>query len=169
MDFAQVEREVAKLRQELDAGRLTEEQFKAQMRDLMVEDEDGNWWMVGYETSEWYCHDGSDWVRADPPGYIAPEQTPPSIVPPTAVPREQSSNSATQAAVSAKPKPRRFWGIVAFLLGLVITFYIGIAGAILASVILDFAEGADWVGAIIGWLGGLILDIAITRKVWRRK
>jgi hypothetical protein len=48
-------------------GLLTEEECKAQMRDLMVEDANGNWWMVGYETGEWYRHDGTDWVRADPP------------------------------------------------------------------------------------------------------
>jgi hypothetical protein len=66
MNFAEVEREVAKLRQELAAGRLAEEQFKARLRELMVENTEGNWWMVGYETGEWYRHDGSDWVRADP-------------------------------------------------------------------------------------------------------
>jgi hypothetical protein len=66
MSFPEVEREVAKLRQDLAAGRLTEEQFKARLRELMVQDEHGNWWMVGYETGEWYRHDGTDWVRADP-------------------------------------------------------------------------------------------------------
>ena len=52
MNFAEVEREVAKLRQDVAAGRLAEEQFKAQLRELMVEDEHGAWWMVGYETGE---------------------------------------------------------------------------------------------------------------------
>ena len=47
MDFAQVEKEVTTLRQDLAAGRLTEEQFKAQLREMMVEDANGNWWMVG--------------------------------------------------------------------------------------------------------------------------
>jgi len=39
-------------------GQLTEEECKAQMRDLMIEDADGNWWMMGYEIGEWYYHDG---------------------------------------------------------------------------------------------------------------
>ncbi|MDY7075879.1 MAG: hypothetical protein SXV54_03040 [Chloroflexota bacterium] len=68
MDFGQVEERVAKLRQSLAAGHLTEEQFKFQLREMMVEDADGNWWMVGYETGEWYRHNGTDWVQADPPG-----------------------------------------------------------------------------------------------------
>jgi len=83
MNFAEVEREVARLRQGMAAGRLTEEQFKARLRELMVLDEHGGWWMVGYETGEWYRHDGTDWVRADPPGRVVPEATPP----PTALPK----------------------------------------------------------------------------------
>ena len=73
MNFAEVETEVAKLRQELATGHLTEEQFKARLREMMVEDKEGNWWMVGYETGEWYRHDGTDWVQDDPPGRAAPE------------------------------------------------------------------------------------------------
>jgi hypothetical protein len=70
MSFPEVEREVAKLRQDLAASRLTEEQFKAHLREMMVEDEEGNWWMVGYETGEWYRHDGTDWVPNQPPGRV---------------------------------------------------------------------------------------------------
>jgi len=67
MNFAEVERVVAKLRQDLAAGRLTEEQFKTRLREMMVQDERGDWWMVGYETGEWYRHDGTDWVPDQPP------------------------------------------------------------------------------------------------------
>ncbi len=65
--FANVERQVEVLRRQVTDGLLAEEECKARMHDLMVEDADGNWWMVGYETGEWYRHDGIDWVRADPP------------------------------------------------------------------------------------------------------
>ena len=84
MNFAEVEKKVAKLRQDLAAGRLTEEQFKARLRELMVEDEQGNWWMVGYETGEWYRHDGADWVPDQPPGRIAPKPVPPPLARPVA-------------------------------------------------------------------------------------
>ncbi len=65
--FADVERQVEVLRRQVRDSLLTKEECKARMRELMVEDMDGNWWMVGYETNEWYRHDGTDWVRADPP------------------------------------------------------------------------------------------------------
>jgi hypothetical protein len=55
------------LRRQVADGLLTEDECKARMRELMVEDSDGNWWMVGYETGEWYRHDGTDWIQANPP------------------------------------------------------------------------------------------------------
>ena len=64
--FADVERQVEVLRRQVAGGLLTEEDCKARMRDLMVEDSEGNWWMVGYETGEWYRHDGTGWVQAVP-------------------------------------------------------------------------------------------------------
>ncbi len=65
--FADVERQVKALRQQVQDGLLTEAQCKARMRELMVEDANGDWWMVGYETGKWYRHDGVDWVQANPP------------------------------------------------------------------------------------------------------
>ena len=52
--FAEVEREVAKLRRDLAAGHLTKEQFRARLRELMVQDAQGGWWMMGVESDTWY-------------------------------------------------------------------------------------------------------------------
>jgi hypothetical protein len=87
MNFAEVEREVAKLRQDLAADSLTEEQFKTRLRELMVQDEQGDWWMVGYETGEWYRHDGTDWVPDRPPGYAPCAATQPPTLPKDVLPR----------------------------------------------------------------------------------
>ena len=65
--FADVERKVEMLRRQVAQGILTDEECQAWMRDLMVEDADGSWWMVGYETGKWYRHNGTDWVQVDPP------------------------------------------------------------------------------------------------------
>jgi hypothetical protein len=162
MNFTEVEREVARLRQDVAAGCLTEVQFKAHLREMMVEDEEGNWWMVGYETGEWYRHDGTDWVPNQPPGRAALGATPQPVA---------------QTIVPTKPEPRRFWGIVVLLLGLVVTLCVGLGMAwVLHEVvpfydlyILEIEIPVDWAGAIIGWFGGLILTIIITRKVWRGK
>jgi hypothetical protein len=162
MNFAEVERVVAKLRQDVTAGRLSEEQFKARLREMMVEDEGGNWWMVGYETGEWYRHDGADWVPDQPPGRAALGATPQPVA---------------QTIVPTKPEPRRFWGIVVLLLGLVVTLCVGLGMAWVLHEVLDFYDlyilemeiPVDWAAASIGWFGGLILTIIITRKVWRGK
>ena len=146
--FTRVKAEAAKLRQELTAGRLTEERFKAQLRELMVQDERGTWWMIGYETGEWYLHDGTNWVRADPPGRAA---------------------RGVASIAPAKPKPRRFWGSVVLLLGLVVTFVAGLAIGDPVYSFFDYNDTIAWGCVSLVWLVGLVLTIIITRKVWRRK
>ncbi len=65
--FQEVEFQAAALRQQVAQGRISEPLCRERMRDLMVQDTHGNWWMVGYESGSWFRHDGRDWVRADPP------------------------------------------------------------------------------------------------------
>ncbi len=156
MEFARVEKEIADLRQELTAGRLTEEQFKTRLREMMVEDTDGNWWMVGYETGEWYRHDGTDWVRDDPPGRAVRQATP---------------KPAVQPAASAEPQSNPFRGIVVFVLceiGMIIVGWaLGLALAFL------FYDGRDNPISWICWIGvslwGLVPSYRAARKAWRGK
>ena len=93
MDFSQVEAEYARLKEQFEAGTLTEDQFKSQLHDLMLQDESGDWWVIGYETGQWYHHDGTDWVRADPPGHIKAEMRPP----PDTQPESKTSKPITGA------------------------------------------------------------------------
>jgi len=67
MDFAQVETEFRELKEKYDSGAITEDEFKVQLEELMIEDEQGRWWMIGYETGQWYYHDGEKWVQSEPP------------------------------------------------------------------------------------------------------
>ncbi len=71
MDFRQAENKFKQLKAQFEGGELTETEFKDQLEELMVQDEAGSWWMIGYETEQWYRHDGSDWVQADPPESLA--------------------------------------------------------------------------------------------------
>ncbi|MBN1200841.1 MAG: transglycosylase domain-containing protein [Anaerolineae bacterium] len=67
--FEQVERKVDILRQRYNGGYLTREELQNELRNLMILDDSGRWWMLGLETNQWYYYDGSDWVSALPPGY----------------------------------------------------------------------------------------------------
>jgi tetratricopeptide (TPR) repeat protein len=67
MDFFQVEATFAKLKAQYEAGDLSEEEFKAQLQELMVQDEQDRWWIIGYQSGLWHYHDGQQWVQDDPP------------------------------------------------------------------------------------------------------
>ncbi len=67
MDFSRVEAEFHRFKGQFETGALSEAEFKAQLENLMLQDERGRWWMIGYETGQWYYHDGAKWVRSDPP------------------------------------------------------------------------------------------------------
>ena len=66
--FAEAEREFAKLKDQFDGGKLTEADVKARLQDLMVQDAQGQWWVIGYESNQWYVRVGEEWVRRDRPG-----------------------------------------------------------------------------------------------------
>lgn len=72
MEFAKVEAKFKELKRKYDAGLITEEEFKAKLEELMIEDEEGKWWIIGYETGQWYYHDGERWVRSEPPRVARP-------------------------------------------------------------------------------------------------
>jgi hypothetical protein len=67
MDFSQVAAEFSRLKAQYDAGTLSEADFKARLHDLMIQDGQDRWWMMGYETGHWYVHDGEHWVQSEPP------------------------------------------------------------------------------------------------------
>lgn len=81
MNFKQAENKFKQLKAQFAAGTLNEAEFKAQLEELMLQDDQGNWWMIGYETERWYRYDGTNWVQAEPPGNFS--QKPISIVPPS--------------------------------------------------------------------------------------
>ncbi len=67
MDFRQAEQEYRRLKAQYDAEQLSEERMRTALSDLMVQDEQGRWWVLGYETGAWYVHDGEKWVTGEPP------------------------------------------------------------------------------------------------------
>ncbi len=77
--YQHAEDEYFKLRGQFDTGRITQEQFDEKLRALMVQDEQGRYWMLGADSGKWYFYDGAKWVQGDPyPGAAVP---PPAAVP----------------------------------------------------------------------------------------
>lgn len=64
--FKQTEDEYFVLRGSAELGRITREQFEAALRDLMVEDAQGRFWVLGADSGKWFVHDGQTWVEANP-------------------------------------------------------------------------------------------------------
>ena len=56
------------------SGTLTETQ-KSLLHDIMVQDEQGRWWTIGYETGQWYFNDGEKWIPSTPPTTEYPSST----------------------------------------------------------------------------------------------
>ena len=169
MDFARVEAEFGRLKAQFESGALTEAAFKAQLEELMIKDEQGRWWILGYETGQWYVHDGEKWVQQEPPR-AAP-------APPAARP---SYPQATEVIPDAQPAPaasapsRPLLGLklgrddVSALM-IAVGWFVLWAG--LAEVIGDVP--LIWGPmALIGGLGGLITSLVLRRteppSPWRQ-
>jgi hypothetical protein len=73
IDFQEADRRYAELARQRDAGSISDEEFDAQRRRLMVQDDEGRWWAKSRKTGEWNYHDGSAWHPGIPPGYQTPE------------------------------------------------------------------------------------------------
>jgi hypothetical protein len=79
MNFNEAEEQFKKLKAQFDAGMLPEPKFKSELEELMIRDEQGRWWTIGYETGLWYRHDGKNWVQTD----LSKDQSQKSVLIPT--------------------------------------------------------------------------------------
>src|SRR5919199_169412 len=93
IDFREADRRYAELKRQLDAGTISTEEFDAQLRQLMVQDDGGRGWAKSRKTGEWNYHDGSAWVRGTPPGYQPPRMPPAESTPDRQSQLEQGERS----------------------------------------------------------------------------
>ncbi len=45
---------------------ITQEEYQAVLSDLIVQDNLGEYWMMGLDSGEWYWYDGEDWQKREP-------------------------------------------------------------------------------------------------------
>jgi hypothetical protein len=103
--FTQAAAEFQRLKEQFKTGSLSEVELKTQLQNLMVQDEQGYWWMIGYETGQWYRHvEATGWEQADPPG-IVPQETPPPLISSPAAESIETDSPPIESSVVAKEEP----------------------------------------------------------------
>ena len=66
MDFQEADRRYVEIKRRHEAGELAQEEFDEQLKQLMVQDDEGRWWAKSRRSGEWHYHDGNSWVRGTP-------------------------------------------------------------------------------------------------------
>ncbi len=99
--YSNVEAEVQILRRKYRVGNMTADELRKSLRDLMVLDPTGNWWMIGMESDRWYKYNGTTWLQQDPPGRLPSSSPGPTIT--TDVPNTNGSLFGTPAPTTASP------------------------------------------------------------------
>ncbi len=64
--FKETENKYIELKSSLDSGSITSEDLKVKLKQMMIRDDEGNYWMIGSNTGKWYIYNGSDWKEKNP-------------------------------------------------------------------------------------------------------
>jgi hypothetical protein len=97
MTFAEADVKYEEIKQQFLGGTLTDEQFDAQLHQLMVLDDMGRWWAKSRENGSWHYYDSGqeDWVAGTAPVALPP----PSTLP------KQAQTPAGQAPAAGQVTP----------------------------------------------------------------
>ena len=109
MDFKQAENTFKELKAQFEAGDLTKTEFETQLEKLMFQDEGGSWWMIGYESEQWYRHNGKNWVQVDPSKKL-----------------EKATNQESDLEVANETKTDQMWVALGIIIFIIILFMIWI-------------------------------------------
>jgi len=138
--FRSTQNEFYRLKGQLAAGQITQQQFDDALKGMMVE-HGGRWWMIGTQSGKWYTHDGKNWVESQPPTG-QPQVT---YAPPERISRGPWVDARTEAMPSAVPVMAGFGRRVgAYLIDLAIVF--------LAALLETSFLGTETTGTVIGML-----------------
>ncbi len=104
--YKHAEEEYFKLRGQFDTGRITQEQFDEKLRELMIQDANGRYWMIGADSGKWYFYDGAKWVQGEPyVGASPPPLAAPVEALPAAPPSLPSANVPASQLAFIQPPP----------------------------------------------------------------
>jgi len=130
--FQHLEQQYYRMRGKYAVGRMSEQEFDAALHDMAVEDAQGNYWMLGANSGEWYYFDGTAWVSGDPDSADFPidAEATPSLEPVHTMP----ALTAEQEALLAAPKTE-YAGAPALALPFFVTSIVLIIVAVIAFVL----------------------------------
>src|SRR5215217_6701176 len=74
MDFREADRRFPALKRQYENGDLSDDEYRAQLEQLAVQDVEGRWWVKHRDTGAWYYQDGDTWVQGIPP-YREPDSS----------------------------------------------------------------------------------------------
>jgi hypothetical protein len=141
---ALAESEAATVRRDLAAGRITEAIARSRLNDLMVQDLQGVWWMVGTQSGTWYRYDGGNWVPAARPGQASLHQA-------NSAPKPGARATAAQVP-GAGPRATRTFGVPSFLAGVLVWGVVAfMAGGALAGLLPGSGPSEALVLGILIW------------------
>jgi hypothetical protein len=83
INFKEVEEAVKNLKSQVETGTLDQTAFEAKLLDMIDVSVDGNYWMFGHKSEQWYRHTGREWVP-DHPGHLRVTGEPYSHLPQSA-------------------------------------------------------------------------------------
>ena len=64
--FKEAEEKYRGLKEQLDNGEISAAELKTKLKDTMIQDDDGQYWMIGGKSGKWYRYDGTEWSEAEP-------------------------------------------------------------------------------------------------------
>jgi hypothetical protein len=105
MDFQEADRRYVDIKRSYESGGLTQEELDEQLKQLMLQDEEGRWWVKSRSDGEWHYHDGTAWVKGTPPGYQAPQDTP------EGQPEIQQPQIDQSSPLAALNRQGLYWGV----------------------------------------------------------
>jgi len=65
--FREVEAAFDRLKGDFKAGKISQQEFIAALKQLRIKDDVGRFWMIGAQSGQWYYFDGTGWIQAKPP------------------------------------------------------------------------------------------------------
>lgn len=141
--FEEVDYRYAQLKDQVDAGQITQEKFDEQLKRSMVQDDSGRWWAKSRKGGEWHYHDGRTWVRGTPPGYAPPGYAPPTLEQPSTEQRRDTLIERPSTYEDRRPtehnqnegekhrrEPSSSLGRIVVLSLIAVVFVLGIGGAL---------------------------------------